>query len=694
MPERRPRTESAFVQTFRNLTGLPSYHYDGVFGRIVHEQLASMRSAIVALELPAALRPVLEWAATCWPTPLVALERGPRSALGMVVPFVPGDSIFEAFRLASQAGIEIALIDVDVWVPKEQRPKGTLAVGPEFAARPGQGFFAAIDALNTREEPLVSDLAREAAMAATLSALMAQHESVLWVGGFAHWSRIVERLRSDDFSAPEAEPGPRRRFAPARLGSSALVRLTGVYPASVAAFARAPGQFEPFDAMRTLLHQAAASAPDCRGTPPEPAATIDLARTALYARNLAATARISEQPQLAELVLAASATVGPRYAARLFALATAEHAPTPEAVLDALTFDIDPRTRRSDRLEAGFCFRGKRLSAEPWFPVPWPILDLPDVAQLMRDAHDAEYERLPGARPGETLHWHAYPPDQEAYERFVRYALRRASQLDLANGSSAPFVSGLEGGLDVRATIRFSHEDQIYVRQHQPTSYNIRNGVIDWTSRTEDSDILRGGGPHAGWNDPDSRAIGSVSREVRYETIGREGPAEVTRRWREWSFVTLDCPTWEGRAASGTLWDLVIKPLVDLKTVRDDVYDWLELVFSFCEGKPFVYYSRYSPSARIVELARSHKVQFRWCPLSQLSPALRERHASWRQLWLADSQWRGLRARLATGVRNRHDPQGVPARVGHLKSSGIRANHSGSSRNVFGRGSSHRVLSD
>ena len=206
MPEPLARTtEPAFVQRFRNLTGLPSYHYDAVFGRIVHELFALARPAVVALELPASFRPALEWAASCWPTPVAALERGREATMGMILPFVPGDSIFEAFRLASQAGIEVALVDTDVSVAGEQRPERTLAIGPEFASRPGDGFFAAVDALNNREAPLVSDLAREAAMAAALAALMAQHESVWWVGGFAHWSRIVERLQSNNFSGPEPE---------------------------------------------------------------------------------------------------------------------------------------------------------------------------------------------------------------------------------------------------------------------------------------------------------------------------------------------------------------------------------------------------------------------------------------------------------------------------------------------------------
>ena len=49
LPERHALTESAFVQTFRNLTGVPSYHYDAVFGRIVHERFASTRPGVVAL---------------------------------------------------------------------------------------------------------------------------------------------------------------------------------------------------------------------------------------------------------------------------------------------------------------------------------------------------------------------------------------------------------------------------------------------------------------------------------------------------------------------------------------------------------------------------------------------------------------------------------------------------------------------
>jgi hypothetical protein len=298
--------------------------------------------------------------------------------------------------------------------------------------------------------------------------------------------------------------------------------------------------------------------------------------------------------------------------------------------------------------------------------VPWPILDPPDVAQLTREARDAEYEGLPSARTGEAFRWHAYPPDEAAYEEFVRYALRRASQSDSVDGPSLPFVNGLEDGLDVRTTIRFWREDQVYVRPHLQRSESIRNGVIDWTSRTEDSEILRGGGGQVpGWNDPDSTRIGSVSREVEKETIARQGQARVTRRPREWSFVTLDHPTFETGPCAGAFWSRIIQPLVDLQDGREDVYDWLGLMFTFCEGKPFVYYSQYVPSARIYALARSHKVRLRWSPLSRLSATLLARHRLWRQLWLSDSQWRALCARLSARAGNRRVPQKAPVGVEH-----------------------------
>ena len=117
----------------------------------MHEQFASTRPAVVALELPGGVPAGARVGGELLADAGGGARARPRATMGMVVPFVPGDSIFEAFRLASQAGIEVALIDIDVSVAGEQRPARTLAVGPEFAARSGDGFYGAVDALNNRD---------------------------------------------------------------------------------------------------------------------------------------------------------------------------------------------------------------------------------------------------------------------------------------------------------------------------------------------------------------------------------------------------------------------------------------------------------------------------------------------------------------------------------------------------------------
>jgi hypothetical protein len=633
------------TRQFRNLIAIPSVHYDPTFGRVVHALFACTAPAVVALELPPQFRAELEWASRCWPTPVASLARrtGQTRRAGLLgIPFVPGDSIFETYRLAVASRAQIAFVDLGV--PRRRDPErlsGVALPGSELARRVGSDYGAVVDAIADADEPSPASLAREAAMARCLAGLMRRHRSVLWVGGLAHWPRIQARLEAGDFAAPQIALMSNPRFDRARLTASALLRLTGQMPWKVARFAQSPTEFDAADATRRLLHAAAREHP---ATEPdgEQRSAIDVARTSLYARNLASTDRFSDDPGLGELIIAAEATIGPRYAGAVYTLATKTDICAQSASLEPLTYETDSK-RRVGR----FRFRGAPICIEPWVPhrsTTW--VAVPASAHIERTARDAQYEGLPGPEKGEKFGWGAYPPDEADYEAFIRYALRRASQVDPSEARSVPFMSGLEDGLDVRTTIRFWQERRIYVRRRPRMSLNIRNGVIDWRNASESSEMLRGEVPDAGWNDPDSTTVGSVSREAGHETIHRWGQAEVTRRSREWSFVTLDYPTFESRGAAGTLWDAVIRPLVNLGPGRNNIYGWLELVFRFSANKPFVYYSKYTPSPRIVKIARAHNIVLQWCPLDTLSAPLRGRHGTWRQLWMAPSQWRALRKRL------------------------------------------------
>ncbi|MBA2305215.1 MAG: hypothetical protein H0W08_21655 [Acidobacteria bacterium] len=412
------------MRCWRNLTGVPSFHFDAVFGRVVHEIFARAPPQAVALELPPEMASELAWAAACWPAAVVSLAttRGRRAA-ATTLPFVPGDSILEAFRLATRHGLPIAFVDRHVrTTAKERAARRHWLPGAELAGRTGRDYAAVADALMKQEPAGRSDLAREAVMARHLAALMEQYESVLWVGGLAHWCRIEARLGSGDFSSPRARPGPTLRWRRARLAPSALQRMTGQSPWRVHAFADAPLAFDPLEAVRRLLHGAGKEATRDPGTMPEPCSAIDRARTGIYARNLAATGAMGEEPDISHLLLAARDTIGPRYAARVYRLGMAEQLTSATASLDPLTFEND-----RDRHVAGYRFRGRWVSLMPWHPVDRAILTIPDLADVERSERDGDYAGLPSSRPGEKHFWGAYPPDQADYEAFVEYVLRRAS---------------------------------------------------------------------------------------------------------------------------------------------------------------------------------------------------------------------------------------------------------------------------
>ena len=313
------------TRQFRNLTAVPSVHYDATFGRVVHEVFAHAVPTAVALELPPEFRVELEWAAQCWPTAVASLARNTRHTRksGLLgIPFVPGDSIFEAYRLATATQAHIAFVDLGVPVRHDNQPRSRFALpGPDLARRVGSDYGIIVDSIADDGEPSETSLAREAAMARSLAALMHQHRSVLWVGGLAHWPRIQARLETGDFTAPPIALMSQPRFDRARLAASALHRLTGQTPWKVARFAQSPMQFDAADATTRLLHEAAQEQSTTRRDG-EQRSAIDVARTGLYARHLASTDRVSEDPTFGELIIAAEATIGPCYAGAVYTLAT------------------------------------------------------------------------------------------------------------------------------------------------------------------------------------------------------------------------------------------------------------------------------------------------------------------------------------------------------------------------------------
>jgi len=381
----------------------------------------------------------------------------------------------------------------------------------------------------------------------------------------------------------------------------------------------------------------------------ETSAPIDVARILQYARNLAAVEDLRERPNFAELLTAAAATIGPRYAGRLYELAMNESTSAHMPKLDALEWElVDGRERYR-------C--GKRiLGSQPWW-TPRGGLPLTSL-EIKRRARDEFFKDLPPGKKDRVV-WVCAPNDENDYVAFVEYVLRRASLTDPEETKSAPFQIGMRDGLDVRATLRNWSEGTIYVREDQRGHLNFRNGAIDWINASEHSDLLTGKVSGGGWTDPDLTQLGSCSRETREADIIQRDPW-IQRDHREFTFVTLDAPTsWDHSSRGGsvqtpaTFYRRVIVPLVDLKLQsqkNNNLYEWLEIMFRFCVGKPFAYYSMYIPSPTIHRIAWQHKVRLVHFPLQRLPTRLLERHKMFRQFRLNREQWKEFQRRRSVST--------------------------------------------
>ena len=565
------------VETHENLVAVPSCHYQPVFAQAVRAAMERFHPDAVAVELADALAAEMDWLASCWPAPAASVTES------AILPCVPGDSMLEAYRLAKAGKIPMFCVDLDVAGPI-RRTAVTLP-SSEFAPRVGRLFLEASDAMLEQAGPAANgDLAREAFMATRLAELMQKYRCVLWVGGMAHWTRIVQRLRNRDFAGPQVDVVRSHTIRRARLAPTALYRMTGRTPFLLARYAKNPDRYDEAEAIRAMGLAACRSKAvvsmriegqkgDDGDELQEPtSASVDVARMLIYARNLAASSGLREMPGLGELLTASSATMGNHYAGRLYLIAMRERLTTKSRDLPPLTYETETGVQ-------GYRLDGQWLSAEPyWEPAAgigmmW-VVQQSDAAKKMREP----YANVSAAKEGERTAWVAYPSEEPAYEAFVRYVLEHASLPDSQESKSFPFQAGLRDGVDVRDTIRHWKDGTIYVREQANAQLRITNAVIDFTSRSERSAILQGkaiGKVRAGWIDPDFSHVGSCAREATDLMKLQDQPCYVSRHRRDLSLVSLDCPNSLKDSTRKTFYDRVILPLLDLPGKRNRQPVWL-----------------------------------------------------------------------------------------------------------------------
>ena len=180
---------------------LPVCHYRVEFAGLVRDAVQTLGPAVVAVELPASLRnQVLRGVARL---PELSVVMCPVGADGMVYLTVePIDPMVEALRSASECGVPVAFVDLDVEEYGEYRD----AVPDAYAVwRVGlEAFYQAYRRFPRPQDPL--DQRREAAMAYHLQRLHQEHGGpVLLVCGMAHADGVRETAVHGDFVEQRAD---------------------------------------------------------------------------------------------------------------------------------------------------------------------------------------------------------------------------------------------------------------------------------------------------------------------------------------------------------------------------------------------------------------------------------------------------------------------------------------------------------
>jgi hypothetical protein len=513
---------------------LPVCHYRAEFAGLARDAVRYLGPSVVAVELPASLRnEVLRGVARL---PELSVVVCPVDSDGMVyLTIEPVDPMVEALRSASEMGVPVAFVDLDVESYGEYRD----AVPDAYAVgRVGlEAFYQTYRRFPRPRDPL--DQRREAAMAYHLQRLHQDHGGpVLLVCGMAHVDGVREQVVQ-----PQGIPLVR----PRRPG----VMVLNLHPRCLAeVLAEAPGVQAVYEILRTGVPE------------PEPEATPAASRRVGPFRILDGASAQAEEQRITVLRDVARRSGAPLDRLRLqravFDSAVARWERVTGEALRTWQRDIFARYSRNLALLGGrlvvdaydflVAVRGigdenlvyeayELLTAYPWQK---EVTDLPSV-EMSAEELALESRRIrirprfhrPKRRPfalrarrpkerypGEWLEgfdedgFCSYPPEDLVIEGYAQFLRKKGKALISEESARVePFRSSLLDGIDMRETLRhWASERRIYVREsgRVPGDVGSTEGVQGpGISRCEYGGFMMNYPPRRlleVWTDPDYRS--------------------------------------------------------------------------------------------------------------------------------------------------------------------------------------------
>jgi hypothetical protein len=451
---------SSRLLEFDGIRVVPSVHGRMIFASQVRQAFVAERPACVAVELPPGLAEAVHAAVDYLPQ-IAAVCYRERTAENRLcyLPVSPADSMIEAIRLARENRVPIDFVDLDV----EPFDEPALPMPDEYViGKIGfETFVRNVMASLTPSQPGQPAWERERHMAWRLRRLRERFDSILFVCGIGHFSRVFQFYAGGGELA--ARPSPPREVFLAHLVQGSLVRALREIPYLVHLYeeARAGGvlgggwRFDKLEAVRQIL----LAAEQTYTKTYKEEINVTQWRTLLqYTRNLALT-QMNVCPEFYEVVMGAKSVVDGDYGAVVHELASSY--PPQQEFSRYPTLEILP----NDHGRLGGSDECHWLKPRP--------------PRAPEQSVNIRFRRRPTQREctawreqwSRSLHWGicSWPPEDKIQEDFMAYVRKRALQVvSEDNKQVMEFTTSFGDGLDIRETMRHWHERKIYVHYTPP----------------------------------------------------------------------------------------------------------------------------------------------------------------------------------------------------------------------------------
>jgi hypothetical protein len=453
---------------WKNVRLVPILHNRIEFALEVRRQFTSFQPDTVALEYPPAIGS--RFLQAIKRLPLLSVVYYEEGGTFVYLPVEPTDGQVEAARLALVHDLPIRFIDRDIdRYPIDQTPMPD----PYAIKRIGYRRYCQ-SYLEANPKPLESrqDQLRERTMAYHLQQLNGEGKKVLFVGGLAHLSGLLNYLPMPQVPVIGKKPGGAVMLAHLHRDSSREIMTEPPFLAALyERFRDEPRVPEPdrLEAVDRLIEKAKGNH---LKNNKEEVSTVQLRVFNKFVTNYALLSGFLT-PDLYQVLVAARGAVDDNFAYEVWDLATEYPWQTESPVLPVLRIrgqDLFLDQRRI-RFHRHFRTLRRRL-------VPVPI-------------KKREKERYPGEWKrdfsGYTIC--SYQPEDIVVEGFGAYLKRRAHREKSEEHTRiVPFMTSMMDGIDIRETLRNWEEGTVYVRENVPLRGEIGSVVVIFDPDYPDAD--------------------------------------------------------------------------------------------------------------------------------------------------------------------------------------------------------------